>query len=157
MIVDEVLAEHARVIASDATTGRANVTPYYPGEKHIAAEAVFTAGSEGSVTFPYAMPGDRIQRNQFSALWVIRVTGAADVAKAMLRRSELVRVFLGTLDDEDSLVGFTAEGETLTDVNPDGQPIQITTREGEDPKTGRPIAVAEITVPYETQTINEEG
>lgn len=157
MIVDEVLAEHARVIAGNALTGRAKITPYYPGEKHLAAEAVFTGGSEGSVTFPYAMAGDRIQRNQFSALWVVRVTGTADVAKAMLRRSELVRVVLGTLDDGSELVGFTAEGEKLTDVNPDGQPIQITTREGDDPKTGRPIAVAEITVPYETQTLNTES
>lgn len=152
MIADEVIAEQARLIEGHAEIGRAVVGTEYPGEKNLSTEMVFANGTEGGITYPYAMAGERIQRHQFNVLWVVRVTANPTIAEAKARRNELTRLVLGVFSGDD-LLGFEALGEKVTDTNPDAQPIQVTTREGDDPKTGRPIAIAEITVPIETQTL----
>lgn len=158
MIRAKVVAEHARLIAAAGITGRARVSALYPGEKQLTAEEVFCTGTDGGLSVPYAMPGERIQRDQFTALWVVRVTNTRTVADAVERRDELAAEVVRHLADTASdLLSFTADGEEVTDGLYEGQAVAVTTREGDDPKTGRPIAVAEITVPYETQTINEEG
>lgn len=156
MIRTAVRQHLADRIAQSGIAGSADVSAYSPGDKHTTAEMIFGDRTTGSVTFPYGMASPRIQRDQFSVVFVVRVTARPDVADAMARCDELANHVATILADDASLLGFEADGERVTDTNPDGQGIQVDTREGENSK-GVTLALAEITVPIETQTLNTES
>lgn len=154
MIRNEVREHLADLIAGSAVAGSVDVSSYFPGDKHTTAEMIFGDRTSGSVTFPYGMASPKIQRDLFTVVFVVRVTARPSLADAMTRCGELADAVVSILADDASLLGFEANGEEVTDTNPDG--IQVDTREGET-KTGVTLALAEITVPIETQTKNEEG
>lgn len=155
MIRDEVSAHLASLIAGDGITGDVDVSPTFPGEKHTTSEMIFGDSTTGVVTFPYGMEPPRIQRDNAELTFVVRITAREDMATAKKRCQELANLVVGILAGAD-LLGFGTDGEKVTDTNPDGQGIQVQTREGESNK-GVPVALAEITVPIETQTTNTEG
>jgi len=155
MIRTEVRRELARLIAGDGTTGNVAVSAFYPGDKHQQTEMIFGDRTNGLVTFPYGMAPPRLQRDRFAVVFVVRIDARAGIDEAMVRCEELSNIVAGILASE-SLLGFAVDGEEVTDTNPDGEGIQVDTREGET-KTGGALALAEITVPIETQTTNTEG
>ena len=150
MIRTQVRQELARQIQAAGITGDADVSAFYPGDKHQTREMVFADTTEGQVTFPYGMAPPLIQRDQFTVAWVVRIQALPSLEEAMVRRDELAALIVGLLAGTD-LRGFEADGERVTDTNPDGQGITVTSREGET-KEGAQIAIAEITVPFETQS-----
>jgi len=156
MIRTEVRRKLSNLVAGSGLTGPANVSPFFPGEKHQTAEMIFGDRTSGSVGFPYGMTGTRIQRDQFTVTFVVRIAARTGIEDAMTRCEELANVVAAILADTDALIGYSVNGEEVTDTNPDAQGVQVETREGES-KTGDPLALAEITVPIETQTLNTEG
>lgn len=151
MIRTEVRDKLADLIAQSGTTGNADVSSYYPGDKHQTREMVFGDRTSGTVTFPYGMAEPRIQRDDFTVLFVVRIAATDDVPSAMARAQELGNAVAGILAGAD-LLGYGTDTEIVCDTNPDGQGIQVETREGEDPRSGASLAIAEITVPIQTQT-----
>lgn len=157
MIRAEVQSEIARLISNTGQTGVATVSSYWPGVKSQSREMVFGDRTTGSVSFPYAMEPPRMQRDVFISTWVVRITATDGVPAAQVRRDELSNVVTRILASDD-LLQFATATERITDTNPDAQGIQVETVEGDDPESGLPVAIATITVPIETQTVNaQEG
>lgn len=155
MIRDEVTVFLADLIEGAGIAGDVDVSPVFPGEKHTTREMVFADESTGQITFPYGMDAPRIQRDTCAITLVVRITATDDVPAAKQRCQELANVIVGILAGAD-LLGFATNTEEVTDTNPDGAGIQVQFREGESNK-GVPLALAQITVPLETQTTNTEG
>jgi len=154
MIRTQVCQEIARILAASGVTGDADVSPFYPGDKHQTREMIFCDSTAGNITFPYGMAPPRIQRDDFTATWVVRIQAMPTLADAMVRRDELAALVVAVLAD-GGIDGFEADGERVADTNGvDG--VAVDSREGETNK-GAQIAFASISVPIQTQTINEEG
>lgn len=152
MIRNEVRERIAELIAQLPEAGKLDVSPYYKGDKHQAREMVFVDRTEGGVSLPYAMAGDRTQRDTFTAVIVVRIAATQGVPVAMERCQEIANEIAFLLAGP-TLLEFGVAGEVVTDTAPDGALILVETREGES-RTGDPIAIAEITPTIETQTTN---
>lgn len=153
MIRTAVRQEFARQIGAAGVTGDADVSHFYRGDKHETREMVFAVSDGGDVSFPYGMVPPRIQRDDFTVQWVVRIQAVPDMETAMSRRDELAGLMVDLLASAD-LDGFEASGEEVTDTNPGGQPINVEFSEGET-KTGGQIALATLVIPMQTQTKTE--
>lgn len=157
MIRWQVRKQLAEVIAQAPNLGNVTVTAAYPGDKQVKAEAIFGDRTDGEQTFPYAMGGDpdTIVRDDFTVVFVVRVARGRDLEAMTERCEELVTLIVRRLAETgQDLDGFTVNGEQVHDVSP----VTVSTREGEAPSRNgvTPIALAELTIQIQTQSIVPE-
>lgn len=156
MIRQQVRKELARVVAADPALGNVAVTAAYPGDKRVKVEAIFGDRTDGEVSFPYAMAPPAIMRDDFTVVFVVRVASARTAEECADRCEELATLVARRIAETgQDLDGFTANGEQVCEVGP----VAYATRDGEAATSAagtQPIAMAELTLTVQTQSINEE-
>ncbi len=148
MIRYQVRQQLAALVAEVPALSSVTVTTAYPGDKNLRAEAVWGDRTTGEVEFPYAMDGDKTSRDTFEVVLVARVTGKRTLDECCLRVEEITREVVQKIASTGlTLDGFAVDNEEVCEVGP----ISVQTREAEGDRG--PIALAEITVTVETQTL----
>lgn len=147
MIRYQVRQRLTALLADAPELANVDVWASYPGDKHQATQMIFGDRTTGEVEFPYSMAGEKISRDTFDAVFVVRVSGLGSLNECALRCEEITRAAVEKIATTGlTLTEFEADGEKVCEVGP----LSVQTREGDTDKGA--VALAEITVSIETQT-----